>query len=279
MKSCLIVEGGGFRTGFTAGVLDTFLALNHKPFDSYVGVSGGTISLSYFLSGQYRDCISAIKFVAEDKEFAQLRRVFGEEGYMNIELIATSAGNGAKFSLEQALQNVKDLDVRFVATCKEEGTAEYLVPDEESWIDAIVASCTLPFVTKGKHQVKDRMYFDGGWSDALPVRWAYEQGAREILVIRTNPEEFRSTQSWADYFGSKYFDESTGLGAVFANSHTHYNESLEFIENPPSDLKIHQIVPEEALQSGLYTYGEKTILADYRTGLDMGLSYLKLGVD
>ena len=274
MKTCLIVEGGGFKTGFTTGILDSFLACDCDPFDGYVGISGGTIALSYYLAKQYRVCIPTIQFLAEDPEFTRFRRTLGEAGYMNIDLIANAAGLNVPFDLEAALTKLQEGHVHFVATCRDEGIPEYLVPNRETWIDACVASCTIPFITKGKHEFNGRSYFDGGWSDPLPVKWAYEQGAREILVLRTNPRELRATQSWADYFGAKYFDSDTKLGSVFAHSHEWYNESLDFINNPPTDLKIIQIAPEETLNSGAYTYSAKSLMEDYRNGLDLGLSYL-----
>ena len=50
MKKTLIVQGGGFRTGFTAGILDAFMVLGYCPFDQIIGNSGGAISASYYLS-------------------------------------------------------------------------------------------------------------------------------------------------------------------------------------------------------------------------------------
>ena len=275
MKTCLIVEGGGFKTGFTTGVLDSFLACDHDPFDGYIGISGGTIALSYYLAKQYRVCIPTIQFLAEDPEFTRFRRTLGENGYMNIDLIGSAAGNNAHFDLEAALSKIKEGHVYFVATCREEGVPQYLVPNRETWIDCCLASCTIPFITKGKHEFNGRSFFDGGWSDPLPVGWAYEQGAREILVLRTNTIDLRSTQRWADYFGSKYFDSSTALGAVFAHAHERYNESLDFMNSPPSDLNIIQIAPEETLKSGAYKYSAKSLIQDYRNGLDLGLSHLQ----
>jgi sugar/nucleoside kinase (ribokinase family) len=52
MRKTLIVQGGGFRTGFTAGILDAFLAMDYFPFDRIVCVSGGAIASSYFQNNQ-----------------------------------------------------------------------------------------------------------------------------------------------------------------------------------------------------------------------------------
>ncbi|MGB0424417.1 MAG: patatin-like phospholipase family protein [Flavobacteriales bacterium] len=273
MKHCLIVEGGGFKTGFTTGVLDAFLCQKFNPFDSYIGVSGGTIALSYFLSQQYRLCISTIQSLARDAEFTKFSRTFGKEGYMNIDFISEVSKNNS-FDLEKAFINSENARLHFVATNKNNGQAEYLIPNRETWIDSVIASCTMPFITKGEHKVEGKSLFDGGWSDALPVKWAYDQGARNIIVLRTNPRELRLTQSWADYFGSKYHKPETELGSVFAKSHEWYNESVEFLENPPKDANIQQIGPLETLKSGSYTYSANSIIDDYRNGLDMGLSFL-----
>ena len=48
MKKVIVVQGGGFMTSYTTGVLDAFQMTNYKPFDAHIGISGGSIALSYF---------------------------------------------------------------------------------------------------------------------------------------------------------------------------------------------------------------------------------------
>jgi len=273
-KTCLIIEGGGFKTGFTTGILDAFLSCEYDPFDSYIGVSGGTVALSYYLSKQYRTCIKAIKILAKDKQFVRYRRTFGKEGFMDIDFLAKVAREKAPFDLEDAIKNTKKKQVHFVATDRKTGVAAYLAPKKKNWIDAVIASSTLPFVTKGRHKIDGRSYFDGGWSDSLPVKWAYKQGAKNIILLRTHPKGKRFKQNWTDYFGSIYYNPSTKLGEVFAHNAKRYNESLDFIDNPPDDHKIVQLAPKNVLKSTTYTYTNKTIMSDYRYGLDEGLNFI-----
>jgi predicted patatin/cPLA2 family phospholipase len=273
-KKCLIVEGGGFKTGFTSGVLDAFITGQYGPFDLLIGTSGGAVALSYYLSQQYRSCLKAIRFLANDKHFTNLRRVLQEEGYMDIDYLANVAEEKVPFLVDQAIENSQGKEVRFVATHLESGQAAYLSPNHENWLDCVIASSTLPFVTKGKHEVDKEAYFDGGWSDPLPVKWAYEQGAKEILVLRTWPTFFRSRQSWTDYFGSLYFNSTPSLKDVFANAFERYNISLAFMEGAPGDVKITQIAPSKILKSSTYRYTNSSIMKDYRYGLDLGAQYV-----
>ena len=62
----LIVQGGSMRSVFSAGVLDAFNVLRFNPFDYYAGVSGGAMSLSYFLSGQSRAQLNILKELSND---------------------------------------------------------------------------------------------------------------------------------------------------------------------------------------------------------------------
>ncbi|MBT8232146.1 MAG: patatin family protein [Bacteroidia bacterium] len=273
-KVCLIVEGGGFKTAFTAGVLDSFLGVGKTNFDGFMGVSGGSIAISYFLSKQYRFCYRAIELLAKDQHFMQYKRTFGAEGIMDIDYLEKVSSQVVPFEKEKALQAILEKDISFVATNRRFGNPEYLVPNKENWINAVIASCTLPFVTKGKHKIKGKAYFDGGWSDPLPVKEAYRRGFNEVLVLRTSPKDIKTTQSWTDYFGSIYFSKRPELSECFSKCYLMYNAAVDFMISPPEGVTVNQIAPEKYLKSGTYSYNEKTIIEDYRNGLDQGMKYL-----
>ena len=271
----LIVEGGGFKTGFTSGLLDAFIVSEFDPFTNCLGVSGGAVALSYFLADQYRDSLYSLLHLAKDENFLNYRRTFGKEGYMDIDMLKLVAKEKVPFNLNKAFNEMNsNKDVRFVLTHRETGDPCYMKPQKENWLDLVTASCTLPFVTKGKHVINGEEYFDGGWSDAIPVQWAYEQGAKRITILRTWPNDILSTQSWSDYFGSIYFKDIPGLQSAFEYSYEKYNKSIEFINNPPKDLIIDQLCPIKLLKSGTYSYSKKTIMSDYRYGLDVGIQYV-----
>ena len=73
-RKTLIVQGGGFRTSFTAGVLDAFLEVSFHPFDQIIANSGGAIASSYFLAGQRHSFIEAMRYLAQDPHFVQYSR-------------------------------------------------------------------------------------------------------------------------------------------------------------------------------------------------------------
>jgi len=274
-KKTLIIQGGGFRTSFSAGVLDAFITHNYNPFDKYIAISGGSIGLSYYLSGQYRHYYKAMCLLAEDDNFISYNRLMSAEGMMNVDFFREIANEKIPFDFETAFSVIQNKEVIIVMTNRETGEAHYHKPTKETWLDAVIASCTLPFVTKGEHFLDGVGYMDGGWSDSLPVKWAFENGARDIVIIRTTPPDVKISQSWPDYFGSYYFWDNEKLQACFENNHLKYNASIDYINNPPKGLKITQIAPVDPLQTGTYSNSVKLITADYRHGMECGLNYIQ----
>ena len=95
----LIVEGGGFKTGYTSGLLDAFIVSRFDPFTSCLGISGGAVALSYFLADQYRDSLHSLLHLAKDENFLNYRRTFGKEGYMDIDMLKVVAQEKVPFDI------------------------------------------------------------------------------------------------------------------------------------------------------------------------------------
>lgn len=275
MKRTLVIQGGGFRTAFTAGVLDAFQSAKHNPFDSYVAVSGGAIALSYYLSRQPKAYYNALKLLAEDKFFMDWSRIVSSQGVMNVDYFRKVATEVIPLAVERAMRSLKDKDIAIVLTNRTSGQPHYFRPDRKHWIDAIIATCTLPFVTKGSHTLKGEHFMDGGWSDPLPVKWAYEKGATELVVIRTTPSDVKLKQSWPDYIASFVYMMNRRLQSCFEKNHLKYNASVDFLLNPPEQLRVYEIAPESALSTGTYSNDVGLIMKDYEYGYRLGMSFLE----
>lgn len=273
-NTTLIVEGGGFKSAFTTGILDAFRMTGYQPFDRYIGISGGSIALSYYLSGQYRAGLESVLHLAQNPEFKAFSRTFSEQGFMDLNLIAAVANQVVVFDLLAALKVALRHPVHFVATDEITGQAAYLKPSRKNWIDAIIASSAIPFFTKGRHNFKGRAYIDGGCSDPLPAKWAQEQGAKEVIVLRTWPQEMRFAKTWADVAGSYYYRADPILSRIVDRGHAIYNVGADYLENPTDGLIIKQLAPEKLLATGTYLNSIETIMQDYGHGLDVGLRFV-----
>ena len=71
-----------------------------------------------------------------------------------------------------------------------------------------------------------------------------------------------------------YYRDMPGLKQSFENNYLVYNESVDFIENPPTGVTIYNLAPKKILKSGTYSYSKRSIMKDYRYGIDIGIQHL-----
>ena len=269
----LIIQGGGFRTAFSAGVLDAFLNKNYNPFSLYVGVSGGAIAMSYFLANQPKHCVDAISFLSANKEYLDFTRVLSAKAVVDVNVFFDVSNKHMPFDFETAEKNLQGKRMAIVMTNRETGHPHYYHPTKNTWQDAIIASCAFPFISKGKHEIHGVEYMDGAWSDPLPIEWAVQQGATDITIIRTSLRDEKMEKSWLDLFGEIYYRNNPGLKKAFATNHEHFNRAVDFINHPPKEILIRQIAPESQLKAGVYTDSKAHIREDYEMGFEIGKKF------
>ena len=272
-KKVLILEGGGFKTSFSAGVMDAFQMQSHNPFDSYIGVSGGCIAISYFLSKRYGYFYQCMRTLCQDERFVKYSKAF-TDGLMNLDFFYDIAYKEFPFDFETAMQSLKDKEYYIVLTNSADGATEYHQPTLENWVDMTIAASTVPMLTKGKHVVNGVHYSDGGISDPVPVKWAVDNGATDIVLIRTTHHDFKPSRLRPEYFASKFIRANQKIKDDVENFQNKIKESIDYIDTLPSNIKVDQIAPKVVLNSNIFTNSVKNIELDYRTGLEAGLNYI-----
>ncbi len=273
-KIALVVQGGSMRSVYTTGVLDAFTALNFKPFDYYVAVSGGAMSLSYFLSGQFRTSFNIMRELSEDSKFINVKNIFTEEGLVNLEYLEKFTQKKYPLDVKRAFEFVKDKMFEVVATDMSNGEPVYLKPGLKNWLRYLRASASLPFFSKGVCHIDGKKLMDGGWSDAIPVHRSIEKGATKIVVIRTLPKFHKENWSYFGVFGGWWHRNNPGLARRFSHDHIYYNEVVEFLNREHEGIDIYQIAPEKYLRTSSYSSSLQKIEDDYRLGLDAGLQFV-----
>ena len=272
-KKVLILEGGGFKTSFSAGVMDAFQMQSHNPFDSYIGVSGGCIAISYFLSKRYGYFYQCMRTLCQDERFVKYSKAF-TDGLMNLDFFYDIAYKEFPFDFETAIQSLKGKEYFIVLTNSADGSTEYHQPTQENWVDMTIAASTVPMLTKGKHMVNGIHYSDGGISDPVPIKWAVDNGATDIVLIRTTHYDFKPSRLRPEYFASKFIRANQKIKDDVENFQNKIKESIDYIETLPGHIKIDQIAPKVVLNSNIFTNSVKNIELDYRTGLEAGLNYI-----
>ncbi|MCK8117261.1 patatin family protein [Pseudoalteromonas sp. 2CM37A] len=298
-KVALIAEGGGQRGIFTAGVLDAWLEQNYDPFDLFIGTSAGSQNLTSYLARQKGYAKRLIRGLSRNKRFFQLGRGLMGKHIVDLDWYfeKTTEVNRA-LDFKTAKTSLGERELLITATNARDRKAYYLSPTGEGkqWRDLLKASSALPFLYKqgvkltpwlgtkaaneahlAAEQSSEDFYLDGGLAAPLPVREAYNRGARRIVVIRTVDEHFQAQTAWVQKLrtfacASGYCPKT--LDYLIQHEQAYLDE-LTFIANPPSDVEIIQIFADEKLHSKLLGSSNDDLRFDHKLGVKAGRAYLK----
>ena len=228
-KTGLVLEGGGMRGIYTAGVLDVFLDEGLE-FDGVIGVSAGAVHGCSFLSGQRGRSIRYYKKYCADKRFMSAENMIRTGNFVDTDFCYHELPEVLDpYDYEAFDRNKEKTDFYVVCSDVEKGTPVYAkLHDMKKDIDYIRASASLPYVSKFV-ELGGRKLLDGGCTDSVPVEAFMKLGFTKDVVVLTRDLEYRKKpeNAWmADLVYRKY----PKFAEVLKNRSVEYNRSIRRIE-------------------------------------------------
>jgi predicted patatin/cPLA2 family phospholipase len=164
----LVLEGGGCRAAYTAGVL---LALERAglPVDAVVGSSSSATNAAYFAAGQMEACVRVWTEVIPDGMISWARLVlpFTRPALDVDRMMDEVMQEGwSRLDLDRALADAPALYV--VATAVPSGRAVLARPTRDDLFDWLRASSTLPVGYNRIIRIGEHDLVDGGISAPVP---------------------------------------------------------------------------------------------------------------
>ena len=192
MKTGLVLEGGAFRTIFSAGVCDAFLDQGLPLPDYTVGVSAGAAYGVSYLSKQSRRNLKIICNYANDPRYMGVKNLLdrSNRSYFGLDFAYNVIPNQlVPFDYETFESYPGSMEA--VVTNLDTGCAEYQeVPRWDEHNELLQATCALPLLFPIFH-LEGQPYLDGGCADAIPWKHALEQGCDRLVVVLTRERSYR----------------------------------------------------------------------------------------
>lgn len=186
-KVGIVLEGGGMRGAYTAGVL-SWLIDNQFVADMVVGISSGAMYGAFYCLGDKELLRKASIEVAPNKDNVGIKAFLREGQVVAYDRLYDQEMPKAGFDHTKMDQSQSDLQIG-VYSLEEYKTlwkTQYDVKENPKWIKA---ACALPifgkFVT-----VENKKYTDGGITSMIPVGRALDLGVDEMLIVTTKSPEF-----------------------------------------------------------------------------------------
>ena len=261
----LILEGGGMKGIYTAGVLDFFMDKNILFSDCY-GVSAGACHLCNYMSGQrgrsYRIGVNYLDMKQYCGGWSLLRTgdLFGVD--MNYSLIPNyldpyDYDAAAKFEGKAFA----------VATDIKTGKPVYLpMKDLREDIIAVRASSSLPLVSRNV-EIDGELYLDGGISDPIPVRQSMRDGNQKNVIIMTKETGYVREPVGAELalIRARYL-RYPKVYELMRERHLSYNTTVQYIEEKEQEGKLFVIRPKQKSEVGRIEKDREKMTALYEEG-------------
>ena len=277
-KTALVVEGGGMRSIFAAGILNAFSRENFNPFDLYIGVSAGACHLASHLAGQNdRNFDITLRYSLKSRFINPWRFLRGGH-LMDLDWMWEQTIANYRLNLKYLFDNLraKNKEYFVVATSMETGNALYLRPNENTLEHYLKVSSSIPVFYRNILEAGGKKATDGGIADSIPVREAYRREATDIIVIRSRPSDYIKKQNpLILLIFSIYFKKYPKLVEKFKQRAQNYMDAVNFIHHPPQGIRITELAPPNDIDIGRTTQKENVLRSSYQKGIDYGNEFLK----
>lgn len=264
-KTGLVLEGGGFRGIYTAGVLDVFLDEGIS-FDGVIGVSAGAIHGCSYVSGQRGRSIRYYKKYCGDPRMMSIRN-----------WLKTGNAVDTDFCYHQLPEVLDKFDEQaftanptaYYVTCTnlETGRAEYFqLKEMHREIDYLRASASLPYFSQVV-ELEGKKYLDGGCADSVPVAAFESMGYKRNVVVLTQPAGYRKEPEFQLAAKLLYRKYPAFVNSLI-NRHKAYNRQMDELDTIERQGRIFVIRPSSKPDIGRMENDVNKVQAVYDMGVN-----------
>lgn len=257
-KSALIVEGGAMRGAWAAGVLAFLHERGLNRYDMVYAASSGACSAAFFVAGMVEPGLTiwrehACKVVRKTNILR--RKPIIDLAYLVDHLFR----EGARLSVE-ALQNAPTRFCIVLTDCHT-GEPVYFHARDERIFDALRATSSMAFATRGFDYVDGHPYADGGVSDPIPIQRVIQDGATDITVVLTHSLSLR-LRPIPRFLGRLAYPQFPAVASTWTTrQHVQYNAAMDLIRQPPEGVRVQIYSPLKPMPVRALTAAKKSIQA------------------
>lgn len=247
MYECgLVLEGGGMRGLYTAGILDFFMEKN-LAFSSVYGVSAGCLNGANYMCGQIGRSLATFTDYNGDPRYSGAKYLAKTGNFFNVDFVYDEIPNKLNPVNYGAF---KSNPAKFYAVISNivSGKAEYHhCTDLEKDMLYIRASASLPLLS-APVEIDENKYLDGGICDSIPLARSMAHDNKKNVVILTQCKGFvKQPDSQMPLNSLTYKDYPNFLRAL-EYRHIMYNSETNLVQQEEKAGNCFVIQPYEPVE-------------------------------
>lgn len=265
MKKCgLVLEGGGMRGLYTAGVLDFFIDKNLLLKDITTVSAGGAHAVSYISKQRGRSYKINTKYCG-DKRYISLMGLFTRGSVFGMDFVFREIPERLEPFDEEMFQRQR-ARLTVGLTNVETAKPEYAdIRDTREDIDYLIASSSLPMFSQIVN-IGGKKYLDGGVTDSIPAAKALNKGADCLVVVLTQNEGYVKKPAGGKALYRRAFKKYPDFARAIENRHVMYNGELAFVKQLEKEKRAVVLRPSMPLDMGRFEKNPDRLKAIYENG-------------
>lgn len=262
----LVLEGGGMRGMYTAGVLEYFLEKDLE-FASCYGVSAGAAHLCSYISKQKGRAYHVGVDYLDDKNYCSMESLLKTGNLFGVKMCYYDIPmylNPYDYETAQRYPG----KAYAVVTNIETGKAEYIrLKDMHKDIVAVQASASLPLVAKNV-EINGQYYLDGGIADSIPIQKSILSGNRKNIVVLTKEVGYRRKPSSHLGLVRMRYRKYPQVYTLMRDRHIHYNNTMDYLMSQVHNKQAFVIQPKTDIGVGRIEKNKKKLRILYDNGYE-----------
>lgn len=249
MNAGLVLEGGGMRGVYTAGVLEYFMEKDlYFPYN--IGVSAGASNaVSYLARQKGRNRIVNIDYITHP-EYLSFRNYIKKRQLFGMDFIFDVIPNKLVPFDYDSFYKAKEKFVVGTTDCVTGETVYYNNQEHgKDMLTILRASCSLPFIAPIV-PYDNRSLLDGGISDPIPLMQAEKDGYTKNVVILTRNRGYKKKPSKNNWISKKSYKNYPGLLDKMESRGNDYNKTLDYLFEQEEKGNVFIIQPTNPLKVG-----------------------------
>ncbi|MGL4738917.1 MAG: patatin-like phospholipase family protein [Cellulosilyticaceae bacterium] len=261
----LVLEGGGMRGSYTAGVLDLLLE-KQVVFPYCVGVSAGACQGASYVSMQYERNLRINTTYAKDKRYISIGNLLKTGSLFGMEMLFDKIPNDLEpFDYETFAQSKTVFKVG-TTDCNTGQAVYHTINDfRKEGYDTLKASSSLPLLAPIVHY-EGMALLDGGIADPIPIGQSIADGNKKHVIVLTRHDGYEKKKTSILPLVKQRYKAYPALAEAMGKRHTRYNETLVTIRQLEAKGECFVIRPLQPLEVGRFENNPQKLRGLYEQG-------------
>ncbi|MBO6138322.1 MAG: patatin family protein [Lachnospiraceae bacterium] len=265
----IIDVGGGLRGIYGAGILDHCLDKGIE-FDYCCGVSAGSANLCSYIARQKKRNYRSYMCYAFRREYMSFGNFIRTGSYLDLDYVfGTLCVHDGEDPMDYETFSASGKIFYTVATDAKTGETRYFEKTDYKYDDFTPVKCSscVPAVNK-PYPFENRLYYDGGLSDPIPVKKALSDGCDKLVIVLTRPKNYYRSPSKDRKVALLLKKKFPKAAAALQNRSRIYNQSLDLALSEERKGRVLILAPDDIKGLSTLTRDKEKLEELYQKGLN-----------